>query len=579
MRRIRSPKFDHDPNAFWRKLSSPKVWLPGLILLAFACVFGIFSFFGEEPPKREKAHKPSLAVAATAPKDVEQSEDYGLEPVPAPKSELPPEAKADEPGPLPTYDELYAKRRAKAEKSAPEAGKGQQNAQAASGIELQGTVQLGETMAASLKRAGLAPVAIRAITQALKDVFDFKKCREGHTWEARFNAVDELAAFTYHTQALESYYVRREGAGFRGYKIIGETEMFVVPVAGRIESSLSNAMWKLGETDQLTQLIADIFAWDIDFFSDLQKGDEFRAMVEKHYYKGKFQRYGRILCASFRGATIGSKYAYYFQAQGADSPYFDEAGNSLMKSFLRAPLDTLKVTSSFGFRTNPISGNGGMHNGVDYGAPIGTPAWAIASGTVVGAGWMGDCGNGVKIKHDNGYTSVYCHFSSVSVHVGETVHQKEMVGRVGTTGASTGPHLHFGLQKEGKFVNPLKVKYEPGKPIPLASRDRFKEARALLKEKLNAIEVIPFHGPELPADYVDPTAGQVSATGPQTPVAPLGGFGAGLEKGETQAPLEKSTASASPQKTSTPGKKADKGRKKATYKGYRPRPQGIHRAR
>ena len=536
---------------------------------------GLLLTTGEESPKPQSKGKRSLVVALTAPKAHEQSEDFGLNPSPLAQSPAPSLDK-DEPSPLPSYDDLWAKKAAK--KQAATAEKSPAGDAAPALPELHGVVKLGETMATSLKNAGLAPLAIRSITEALKGVFDFKKCREGHSWEARFSAVDELLAFTYHAQTLESYYVRREGTGYRGYKIMGETEMFVVPVAGRIDSSLANAMWKLGETDQLTQLIADIFAWDIDFFSDLQKGDEFRALVEKHYYKGQFVRYGRILCASFKGATLGAKYAYFFQMQGADSPYFDESGNSLTKSFLRAPLDTLQVTSSFGFRMHPIRGEIAKHNGVDYGAPSGTPTWAIAVGRVVGAGWMGDCGNGVKIEHENGYTSIYCHLSAVSVHSGERVNQKQMVGRVGATGMATGPHLHFGLSKNGTFVDPLRVKYEPGKPVPAYARDRFKEARAMLKDKLNVIEVPDFLGPEIPTDYVDPTAGEPLAQAEKAPLAPLGGFGAGPAKSSPPQAAAKQEAKVPAKKTGAPAKTNGARRNKSSYKGFRPRPQGIHRA-
>ncbi len=406
---------------------------------------------------------------------------------------------------------------------------------------VKGEIRPGDTLSTSFARYDIGIDAAGQVVEALKGVFDFRRARAGNCWEIAFDVRGEIESFTYHYSTLVKYYARMEGEALHGYEITGETQMYVVPVAGTIEENLSTALWKLGESDVLTMKIADIYAWDIDFFSDIQPGDTFRVLVEKHYYNGKFVRYGDVLAALFEGTSMDRRYAFYFQMEDEDrTEYFDADGNSLQKSFLRAPLNTVRVTSKFGFRMHPTLKKYKQHNGVDYGAPRGTPVWAIASGKVLSAGWMGPCGKGVKLKHANHYVSIYCHLSSINVRAGERVAQKKMVGRVGNTGRSTGPHLHFGMMKNGRYINPMKLKYEPGKPVPGKHKDRWQAVRTMLKEKLEAVEIPAFYGPELPPGYEDPT---------RPP-----------EKRAEKRP-----------------KKAKRG-KKSKKKGFRPRPEGIKRA-
>ncbi len=404
---------------------------------------------------------------------------------------------------------------------------------------VKGTIEKNDTLSTSFMRAGLEYAAAMEVIAAFKDVFNFRSIHAGNTWEVKTDPTGQIESFNFHYRLLEDYYARRENDALVGYRMDGETEMYVVPLAGTIEQSLSTSVWKLGESDALTYLISSIFAWDIDFYSDIRKGDSWRVLVEKHYYKGKFVKYGQILAASFHGDLVGDLHAYYFETPDQSrAEYFDSEGNALQKSFLRAPLDTTRVTSRFGFRMHPTLGKRKQHNGVDYGAPVGTPIWAIASGRVKKAGWMGACGKGVVLKHANGYESIYCHLSSIAMNAGQKIRQKQLVGRVGTTGRSTGPHLHFGLKKYGKYINPLKVKYEPGKPLAKKYHDRWAEARALLQGKLEAIELPQFYGPALPPGYQD-------ATQPERKVA----------KNK---------------------RKHRKTSKQSKRKGFLPRPEGIH---
>ena len=374
-------------------------------------------------------------------------------------------------------------------------------------LEFKGVIKPGESLSLAFGRFDVDHRKATQVALALKGIYDFRQMSPGTHWDARFNILGELEGFTLYHDPLQTFHVRREGGKLEGYKITGETQMYVHAISGRIEQSLAQSIWKLNESEALTAMLAEIFQWDVDFFSDMQPGDEWHLMVEKHFYQGKFVKYGRILCARLKGAAIGELYAYYFQSgDKAYQEYFDDKGWAVRKNFLRAPLDTTRVTSRFGFRSHPVSGKYKKHNGVDYGAPRGTSVWNIARGKVLKAGWMGDCGKGVKVRHDHGYESIYCHLSRISVRRGQSLRQKDKIGNVGCTGVCTGPHLHFGLKRYGKYMNPLKVKYVPGKRLGKRYRDRWKEARALLKGRLDALSASDFLGPEPAPEVSDPIA-------------------------------------------------------------------------
>lgn len=366
---------------------------------------------------------------------------------------------------------------------------------------VRGEIERDEAVSTSFSRLGIPYGVALELSEAFKDVFDFRWCRVGNSWAIEFDENNEIIWFALYYNRLETYYARNEDGVLHSYKLIGKTDVYTVPIAGTITNSLSVALWKLGETDALTMKIADIFAWDIDFYSDLQKGDTFKVLVEKRYYAGKFLGYGRVYAASFHGLNLGNMYAVYFETPDKKrAEYFDEKNNSLQKSFLRAPLNTVRVTSKYGFRMHPTLHKYKKHNGIDFGAPRGTPVWAIASGKVLKSGWMGPCGKGIVLRHANAYESIYCHLSKINVKAGTHVRQKDMIGRVGSTGRSTGPHLHFGLKKYGKYINPANVKYEPGKPVDEKYMEAWLPIRDDMVKKLDEIELPVFYGPKLPPE-------------------------------------------------------------------------------
>jgi murein DD-endopeptidase MepM/ murein hydrolase activator NlpD len=260
-------------------------------------------------------------------------------------------------------------------------------------------------------------------------------------------------------------------------------ETTVLTVEGEINretNSLSAAIDKAGERIELALGMADVFSGEIDFNSDLQPGDRFRVLVERQTREGKLSGYGAILAAEFVNDNRKLK-AIRFTPEGGSPAYFDENGRSLKRFFLKSPLKfEPRITSRFSSsRKHPILGYARAHNGVDYYAPAGAPVGSVAPGVVTLAGWTNGGGRTVKVRHPNGYETEYLHLSAISVRAGARLGQGELVGRVGKTGLATGVHLHYGLKKNGRYVNPV-IEHRnmpPGDPVPAAFLNVFTSER------------------------------------------------------------------------------------------------------
>jgi murein DD-endopeptidase MepM/ murein hydrolase activator NlpD len=257
----------------------------------------------------------------------------------------------------------------------------------------------------------------------------------------------------------------------------------VVVIEGEInheENSLTAAIDKAGERIELALGLADVFSGEIDFSSDLQPGDRFRVAVERHVREGKVAGYGPILAAEFVNDGRQLR-AVRFTPDGGSPAYYDDQGRSLKRFFLKSPLKfEPRVTSRFSSsRKHPILGYARAHNGVDYGAGVGAPVVSVAPGVVTLAGWSGGGGRTVRVRHPNGYDSEYLHLSSIAVRPGTRIGQGELVGRVGQSGLATGPHLHYGLKKNGRYVNPVLEhrNMPPGEPVPATLLNVFTSER------------------------------------------------------------------------------------------------------
>ncbi|MFQ5848072.1 MAG: peptidoglycan DD-metalloendopeptidase family protein [Candidatus Methylomirabilales bacterium] len=356
---------------------------------------------------------------------------------------------------------------------------------------IHGSVRRGQTFAQALTAEGLSPRLTHEIARALRPHLNFRKIRPGATFQASLNASEALLHFVYRASPLEIYEVTRTETGYRAVQRVVPVERRVERVAGKVTSSLFESMEALGERPELTLRFVNIFLWDFDFNSSARPGDEFRLLVEKEYSGDTLVRYGKILIAQYenRGKTHTG---IYFEARRGTGDFYTPNGRSVRKTFLRSPLRFTRISSRYTHRRrHPILGGVRPHLAVDYAARPGTPVWAVADGVVLSAGWNRGNGKSILIRHRGGYRTMYNHLSRFARRIrrGTRVRQKQVIGYVGSTGLSTGPHLDYRVIKNGHFVNPLRQKFIPGDPIPRSQRARFRRLRDRLLQKLQSPEL------------------------------------------------------------------------------------------
>ena len=314
---------------------------------------------------------------------------------------------------------------------------------------------------------------IDLIISKLRPHVDFNKIRGG-TYRFITDIGGELVKFLFEKSPTEVYEIEKGPEGYVTKQKEVPLERYLVKVEGEIRSSLYEAMNAAGEKDPLALSFAEILAWEIDFYQDLREGDRFTVLVEKIYKGDQFIQYGTIHGVEYdQGGKVirGIRYR---------DDYYSEQGISLRKAFLKAPLRFDRISSRFsGARRHPILGGVRPHYGVDYAAPVGTPVWAVADGTVLSVGWNGGFGKQVIVRHMNGYKSYYGHLSRYGpgIRRGIRVRQKQIIGYVGSTGLSTGPHLDYRLTKDGRFRNPLKEVFPTGYPIKKEDLEAFQKRK------------------------------------------------------------------------------------------------------
>ncbi len=325
------------------------------------------------------------------------------------------------------------------------------------------------TLADLLKRRGFSDREIHDLRESVKPVYDLGKIRAGQEIRLASLADGPWQRLEYDVDATQYLVVRRKEDGIEAEMKYVPVEFRTAFVSGVIEDSLIAALNAAGEEDSLAiDLVERCFGWDIDFNTDLRKGDSFRVFVEKRYLDGRFAGYRDILAAEFvNEGRVFRAYRYTYPDTKA-SDYFDEAGGSRRKDFLRSPIKFARITSRFtASRFHPIHKIYRPHYGVDYAAPIGTPVQATADGTVTFAGRDGAAGNAVKMTHKNAYGTAYLHLSRFGsgVRKGAALKGGDIVGYVGSTGDSTGPHLDYRIYYHGSPVNPLGHKFKPADPL------------------------------------------------------------------------------------------------------------------
>lgn len=324
----------------------------------------------------------------------------------------------------------------------------------------------GEYLSTILSRFGIGLGTIDTIARNSKPVFDVRKIREGNNYSI-FQSRDSLKTAVYfvyenspiHYTVFELFDTLRVYAGQKDVKYV------VKSAQGVIESSLWNTM-KANDIDpQLALNLSDVYAWTIDFFG-LQKGDRFRVIYDEIYVDSVAIGINNIYAAEF---DHYEKEIFAIRFSSNDTVgYYNENGENLQKEFLKAPLKFSRISSGFsGGRMHPVLRIVRPHHGVDYAAAKGTPVMSIGEGTVIQKGWAGGGGNSIKVRHNSVYTTQYMHLSGYAdgIYQGARVRQGQVIGFVGSTGLSTGPHLDFRVYKGGSAINPLTLESPPAKPV------------------------------------------------------------------------------------------------------------------
>jgi murein DD-endopeptidase MepM/ murein hydrolase activator NlpD len=358
-----------------------------------------------------------------------------------------------------------------------------------------GSLGKGRTFQEALADQGLPSDHALRITEAFRGQLDFRRLKAEDAIELHQNPNGSVHTVVYRQSPIDIFEATWTGERWAATRRDVPVERRTVVVTGRIRGNLFESVESLGERPQLVMDFAEIFAWDFDFAADSQPGDRFRMLLEKVYTGTQFVKYGRILAAEYvEGEGKGRVHTGVFYKDREAAGYYTPAGESLRRAFLRSPLDFTKITSGFSRgRRHPILGGVRPHLAVDYAAPIGTPVYAVADGTVESAGWSGGGGNTVGIRHRASFRTMYNHLSrfAAGIRAGVSVRQRQVIGYVGSTGLSTGPHLDYRVMKDGVFVNPLKQTYLPGKPISPASQKAFAEARDTLLAQLRGDATAP----------------------------------------------------------------------------------------
>jgi murein DD-endopeptidase MepM/ murein hydrolase activator NlpD len=348
------------------------------------------------------------------------------------------------------------------------------------------TLEPGETLEAALVRSGVERADANGMATALRVSVNMRRIKPGERVVVARDTEGGPAEVTWWRSPSERYEIRLEGDRWAAQVVRIPVDARVVALSGQLQDSLFASMDRLGESAALTAKLVSLFEWDFDFAADSLPGDRFRLLVEKRYAGGTFVGYGDILIAQYRSLGRPALTSVAFEDGQGQTAYYDRSGRSVRKMFLRAPLDFTRITSGFSHaRHHPILGGLHPHLAVDYGAPVGTPVRAVADGVVETAGWNAGYGLSITLRHARGYSTMYNHLSRIEVRRGERVRQREVIGRVGSTGLSTGPHLDYRVSKNGTFVNPLAEKFIPGAPVPPQRRSLFEARVASLLERLD----------------------------------------------------------------------------------------------
>ncbi len=362
--------------------------------------------------------------------------------------------------------------------------RGDGGAEAAVPREIVGEILPGDTLSGIFQRHGLSPSELSGVREAAASVHRLRRILPGNPYRIVLGRDNDLLSLTYRIDRDHRLRIERGADGFAASREPVPYETRRIVRSGTIANNLVSALGEDGESVRLALRLSDLFAWDIDFATDLKPGDSYRVLVEERRLDGAFQGYGEILAAEF--VNSGTPYRAFRFDDGSGPAYFDEEGQALARAFLKAPLSYRRISSRFSrSRLHPVHKVRRPHLGVDYVAPAGTPVSALGDGTVRFAGRKGANGILVILDHPMGYRTYYGHLLRVArgIRPGTKVSQGQVIGYVGRTGLATGPHLDFRIRK-GAFLDPLSVSLPRGRRVPESRTGEYHSVRAELSTAL-----------------------------------------------------------------------------------------------
>ncbi|MEA3505887.1 MAG: peptidoglycan DD-metalloendopeptidase family protein [Elusimicrobiota bacterium] len=348
----------------------------------------------------------------------------------------------------------------------------------------EGEIGRGESLYSALVKDFSAPQVI-TLGRRMDEVYSTQRVKPGHQYKIYHSTFGKILKFEYRPEPLKSYVLTSTGTNFTAKEVVPDFSVEKVAVKGSIRNNLYCSMVESGVDVKTIMSFADIFQWQVDFFTEVRSDDRFLLVFERYYVDGEPVETGNIITASYRG-HFGNHTAIRFE-DGNRADYYDADGNSLRKQFLKAPLSFTRISSRFNpNRKHPILRIVRPHLAIDYAAPSGTPISSVASGKVIYAGWKGGYGRTVMVRHNSIYTTQYGHMRAYGpgIRAGKYINQGDIVGYVGTSGLSTGPHLDFKITKNGRPVNFLSLKFPPASSVSKENKSRFEkkveQARAYL---------------------------------------------------------------------------------------------------
>lgn len=342
----------------------------------------------------------------------------------------------------------------------------------------------------ALVKAGASGVEADALIAALDGLVDFRHGQPEHELIFERDTAGLLQRFEYRAGLTERYGAERAPDGaYSSGRIEVEIERRRISKGGHLSDSLGRALEALGLKNSLAGVFVEAFEGKIDFKKDAREGDSFRVIMEEEYVDGQLLSYGKVQAIQYIGARTGEARAFWYEP-GGDGDFYDEHGRALHGGWLRTPLRYDHISSPYNLRRrHPILKRIVPHHGIDYAAAPGTTVWAAADGVVTFAGARGANGNLVSLEHASGYETHYAHLLRVArgMKRGVRVKQRQPIGQVGSTGRSTGPHLHFALKRNGRFVDPASQLNGPGRLMDKVHLPKFKRQVAKLERELAAI--------------------------------------------------------------------------------------------